>query len=42
MDKKYIFPGGYIPSIRELAYNMAENDLHLIDLEVYAYITVKP
>ncbi len=33
MDKKYIFPGGYIPSIRELAYNMAENDLHLIDLE---------
>lgn len=33
MDKKYIFPGGYIPSIRELAYNMAENNLHLIDLE---------
>ncbi|WP_251861463.1 cyclopropane-fatty-acyl-phospholipid synthase family protein [Clostridium sp. Marseille-Q2269] len=31
--KKYIFPGGYIPSIRELVYNMAENDLHLIDLE---------
>ncbi|QGU95333.1 methyltransferase domain-containing protein [Clostridium bovifaecis] len=31
--KKYIFPGGYIPSIRELAYNMGENNLHLIDLE---------
>jgi len=31
--KKYIFPGGYIPSIRELVYSMAENDLHLIDLE---------
>ncbi|APH14189.1 mycolic acid cyclopropane synthetase family protein [Clostridium sporogenes] len=31
--KKYIFPGGYIPSTRELVYNMAENDLHLIDLE---------
>lgn len=31
--KKYIFPGGYIPSIRELVYNMAENNLHLVDLE---------
>ncbi|WMJ81695.1 cyclopropane-fatty-acyl-phospholipid synthase family protein [Clostridium sp. MB40-C1] len=31
--KRYIFPGGYIPSIRELVYNMAENDLHLVDLE---------
>lgn len=31
--KRYIFPGGYIPSIRELVYNMGENDLHLIDLE---------
>lgn len=31
--KKYIFPGGYIPSIRELVYNMPENDLHLVDLE---------
>lgn len=31
--KKYIFPGGYIPSIRELVYSMGENDLHLIDLE---------
>lgn len=31
--KKYIFPGGYIPSIRELVYNMPENGLHLIDVE---------
>lgn len=31
--KKYIFPGGYIPSIRELVYNMGENNLHLTDLE---------
>lgn len=31
--KRYIFPGGYIPSIRELVYNMGENNLHLIDVE---------
>ncbi|MFL0196693.1 class I SAM-dependent methyltransferase [Clostridium sp. WILCCON 0269] len=31
--KKYIFPGGYIPSIRELVSLMADNDLHLIDAE---------
>lgn len=31
--KRYIFPGGYIPSIRELVYNMGENDLHLVDDE---------
>lgn len=31
--KRYIFPGGYIPSIRELVYNMAENNLHLVDVE---------
>lgn len=31
--KKYIFPGGYIPSIRELVSLMADNDLHLIDME---------
>lgn len=30
---KYIFPGGYIPAIRELIYPMADNDLHLQDLE---------
>ncbi|KEI16258.1 SAM-dependent methyltransferase [Clostridium novyi B str. ATCC 27606] len=31
--KQYIFPGGYIPSIRELVYNMAEANLHLVDVE---------
>ncbi|WP_368488586.1 class I SAM-dependent methyltransferase [Clostridium sp. BJN0013] len=31
--KKYIFPGGYIPSIRQLVSLMADNDLHLIDAE---------
>ncbi|WP_065079649.1 SAM-dependent methyltransferase [Clostridium ragsdalei] len=31
--KKYIFPGGYIPSIRELVSLMADNDLHLVDVE---------
>ncbi|KGN03016.1 SAM-dependent methyltransferase [Clostridium novyi A str. 4570] len=31
--KRYIFPGGYIPSLRELVYNMGENNLHLIDAE---------
>ncbi|ABK60355.1 MULTISPECIES: SAM-dependent methyltransferase [Clostridium] len=31
--KRYIFPGGYIPSFRELVYNMGENNLHLIDAE---------
>lgn len=31
--KKYIFPGGYIPSIRELISLMPDQDLHLIDAE---------
>lgn len=31
--KRYIFPGGYIPSIRELVSLMADNDLHLVDAE---------
>lgn len=31
--KKYIFPGGYIPSIRQLVSLMADNDLHLVDAE---------
>ncbi|MCD3297533.1 SAM-dependent methyltransferase, partial [Clostridium botulinum] len=31
--KRHVFPGGYIPSIRELVYNMAENNLHLVDAE---------
>jgi len=30
---KYIFPGGYIPSIRELIYLLPENDFHLLDAE---------
>ncbi|PRR79922.1 Cyclopropane-fatty-acyl-phospholipid synthase [Clostridium liquoris] len=30
---KYIFPGGYIPSIRELIYLLPENDFHLLDVE---------
>jgi cyclopropane-fatty-acyl-phospholipid synthase len=42
--KKYIFPGGYIPSIRELVSLMADNDLHLIDAEslrLHYYLTLK-
>ncbi|WP_053957624.1 SAM-dependent methyltransferase [Inediibacterium massiliense] len=31
--KKYIFPGGYIPSIRELVWMMPNYNLHLIDME---------
>ncbi len=31
--KRYIFPGGYIPSIRELVSLMADNNLHLVDVE---------
>lgn len=30
---KYIFPGGYIPSIRELIWLLPENDFHLLDVE---------
>jgi len=42
--KKYIFPGGYIPSIRELVSLMADNDLHLVDAEslrLHYYMTLK-
>ncbi|KAA8674371.1 class I SAM-dependent methyltransferase [Clostridium sp. MT-14] len=42
--KKYIFPGGYIPSIRELVSLMADNDLHLVDAEslrLHYYKTLK-
>lgn len=42
--KKYIFPGGYIPSIRELVSLMGDNDLHLIDAEslrLHYYMTLK-
>jgi cyclopropane-fatty-acyl-phospholipid synthase len=31
--EKHIFPGGYIPSIRELVTLMPDYDFHLIDLE---------
>lgn len=31
--RKYIFPGGYIPSIRELIWLLPENDFHLLDVE---------
>jgi len=31
--RKYIFPGGYIPSIRELIWLLPEYDFHLIDAE---------
>lgn len=31
--KKYIFPGGYIPSTRELVSLMPDYDFHLVDLE---------
>ncbi|HVI41373.1 MAG TPA: cyclopropane-fatty-acyl-phospholipid synthase family protein, partial [Anaerovoracaceae bacterium] len=30
---KYIFPGGYIPSIQELVRHISEEDFHLIDME---------
>ena len=30
---KYIFPGGEIPSIRELIYSMSENNLRVVDVE---------
>lgn len=31
--KKYIFPGGMIPSLREMVNKMAEFDFHTIDIE---------
>lgn len=31
--KKYIFPGGCIPSLRELCYYTAEHELHILHLE---------
>jgi cyclopropane-fatty-acyl-phospholipid synthase len=30
---KYIFPGGYIPSVKELVSNMTDKDFHLLDTE---------
>ncbi|OGO77195.1 MAG: SAM-dependent methyltransferase [Clostridiales bacterium GWB2_37_7] len=31
--RKHIFPGGYIPSIRELVWLLPEYDFHLLDVE---------
>lgn len=31
--KKYIFPGGYVPSLRELVWLLPERGLHLLDIE---------
>lgn len=31
--KKYIFPGGYVPTIRELVAVMPDFDFHLVDVE---------
>ncbi len=31
--KKYIFPGGMIPSLREMIYSMAEDNFHVLDVE---------
>lgn len=31
--KKYIFPGGVIPSLREMVFCAAEDDFHIIDIE---------
>lgn len=30
---KYIFPGGYIPSLREVVWQLPEYDFHVIDIE---------
>ncbi len=30
---KYIFPGGYIPSLRELVWLLPEHDFHVLDIE---------
>lgn len=31
--EKYIFPGGYVPSLRELVYTFPEHDFYIKDLE---------
>lgn len=31
--KKYIFPGGVIPSLREMLFSAAEDDFHTLDVE---------
>lgn len=31
--KKYIFPGGTVPSLREMIYAMSEDNFHILDVE---------
>lgn len=31
--KKYIFPGGTVPSLREMIYAMSEDNFHVLDIE---------
>ena len=31
--KKYIFPGGVVPSLREMIYGLAEDNFHVLDVE---------
>lgn len=31
--KKYIFPGGVVPSLREMIYVMSEDNFHILDVE---------
>ena len=31
--KKYIFPGGVVPSLREMVHAMTEDDFHVMDME---------
>ena len=31
--KKYIFPGGMVPSLREMVSTMAEDNFHILDVE---------
>ena len=31
--KKYIFPGGVVPSLREMIYTLSEDDFHVLDVE---------
>jgi cyclopropane-fatty-acyl-phospholipid synthase len=35
--QKYIFPWGYIPSLREIVWELPENNFHLIDAEDIGY-----
>ena len=35
--EKYIFPWGYIPSVREMVWELPENNFHLLDIENIGY-----